>query len=61
MRKRLYQDVEKVLQLRSRIAQGLNVPPGKSCQSSSGRVGEKKLRLGLWDTGRSPTRVRPQT
>jgi len=33
--------LKKVRQRRSRIAQWLNVPPGKSCQSSSGRVGEK--------------------
>jgi len=29
-------DVAKDFQYRSRIVQGLNVPPGKSCESSSG-------------------------
>jgi hypothetical protein len=38
---------------------GLNVPLGKSCQSSSGLGGEK-IRLAQ-DTVRSPTRARPQT
>ena len=34
-----WQDAEKVIQRRSRIPQRLNVPPGKSCQRSSGRAG----------------------
>ena len=42
------QDLEKGVQLCSRVARGRNVPhPGKTCPGRSGWAGEKWLRLGL--------------